>query len=119
MLGAGPERDLSPLSGHLEAATEQESFSNKGEQLPGILVVISRLNNLPMSAEMPENKIQNHKCVLSFPIWCIPAKQNNIIRTYVEFLKASNSSVISGCEVKAYCPSSLYENGVRVLPTCS
>lgn len=80
-------------------------FQMKGEQLPGILVVISCLNNLPVScwnAKKTSYKTTNVSYL--FPFGASQQKQNNIIRTYVEFLKASNSSVISGCEVKAYFP---------------
>lgn len=51
-----------------------------------------------------------------FPFGASQQKQNNIIRTYVEFLKASNSSIINGCEVKAYCPLPFMKLGFECSP---
>lgn len=92
-------------------------FQTKGERLPGILVVISCLNNLPMScwnAKKTSYKTTNVSYL--FPFGASQQKRNNIIRTYVEFLKASNSSVISGCEVKAYCPLPFVKMGFKCSP---
>lgn len=92
-------------------------FQTKGEQLPGILVVISCLNNLPMArwnAKKTSHKTTNVSHL--FPFGASQQKQNNIIRTYAELRKASNSSVISGCEVKAYCPLPLMKKGFACSP---
>lgn len=92
-------------------------FQMKGEQLPGILVVISCLNNLPVScwnAKKTSYKTTNVSYL--FPFGASQQKQNNIIGTYVEFLKASNSSVISGCEVKAYFPIPFMKMGFECSP---
>lgn len=92
-------------------------FQTKGEQLPGISVVILCLNNLPMScwnAKKTSYKTTNVSYL--FPCGASSQKQNNIIRTYVELLKASNSSVISRCEVKAYCPLPFVKKGFECPP---
>lgn len=92
-------------------------FSIKSEQLPGILVVISRLNNLPMSCwNAKKTSYKTINVSYLFPFGASQQKQNNIIGTYVEFLKASNSSVVSGCEVKAYCPLPFMKMGFECSP---
>ena len=101
-----------------EAAAEQESFSNKKvSSFLALLVVISRLNNLPIScwnAKKTSYKTTNVSYL--FPFGASQQKQNNIIRTYVEFLNASNSSIISGCEVKAGCPLPFMKMGFECSP---
>lgn len=91
-------------------------FQTKGERLPGILVVISCLNNLPMSCwNAKKTSFKTTNVSYLFPFGASQQKQNNIIRTYVEFLKASNSS-ISGCEVKAYFPIPFMKKGFECSP---
>lgn len=101
-----------------EAAAEQESCSNKKvSSFLALLVVISRLNNLPIccwNAKKTGYKTTN--VYYLFPFGASQQKQNNIIRTYVEFLNASNSSIISGCEVKAGCPLPFMKMGFECSP---
>ena len=49
VLGAGPEGGPFTCLDTGRLPLSKNRFQTKGEQLPGILVVISRLNNLPMS----------------------------------------------------------------------
>lgn len=116
-VGSWPWGGTFHLSGHREAATEQESFSNKRWAASWHFGVISRLNNLPMSCwNAKKTSYRTTNVSYLFPFGASQQKQNSIIRTYVEFLKASNSSVISGCEVKAYCPLPFMKMGFECSP---
>lgn len=95
-------------------------FQTKGERLPGILVVISCLNNLPMScwnAKKTSYKTTNVSYL--FPFGASQQKQNNIIRTYVRVSKSQQQLSNKRVWSQSILPSSLCENGVQVLPTCS
>ena len=117
VLGAGPEVGPFTCLDTGRLSLSKNHFQTKGEQLPGILVVISRLNNLPMSCwNAKKTSYRTTNMSYLFPFGASQQKQNSIIRTYVEFLKASNSSVISGCEVKAYCPLPFMKMGFECSP---
>lgn len=92
-------------------------FPTTAEWLPGVSVVISCLNNMPMSCfNAKKTSCGTTSVSYLFPFGASQQKQNNIIRTYVECLKASNSSVISGCEVKAYRPLPFMKKGFECSP---
>lgn len=101
VLGAGPEWDLSACLDTWRLPLSKNHFQTKGRQLPGILVVISRLNNLPMScwnAKKTSYKTTNVSYL--FPFGASQQKQNNIIRTYVEFLRSQQQLSNSGVKSK-------------------
>lgn len=92
-------------------------FHTKSEQLSGIFVTVLCLNNLPVScwnAKKTSYKTTSVSCLS--PFGTSQQKRNNIIRTYAVFLKASNSAVINGCEVKAYCPLPFMKMGFKCSP---
>lgn len=108
------------LTGHWETAAEQEPFSNKRWAASwhfGGNFMFEELANVLLKCQ--ENKLQNHKCVLSFPMWCILAKTEqhyqNICSASKSQQQLSNKPVWS----QSILPSSLCEKGVWVPPTCS
>lgn len=112
-------RETSDLSGHRETAAEPESFSKwfENQQLSGISVAISCLNNLPMSYwNAKKTSYETTNVSYLFPFGASQQKQNNIIRAYAMFLEASNSSLTNGYEVKAYCPLPFMKMGFECSP---
>lgn len=119
VLGASLGVDLSPDWTPGDCCWARVIFRQKVSCFPGILVVISCLNYLPISCWNAKKTSYKTTNVSYLPIWCIPAKTEqhyqNICWASKSQQRLSNKQVWS----QSILPSPLYEQRVWVLPTCS